>query len=303
MKKVAAEIAKRKIGCAVVVDKRKPVGIVSESDIVRFIAKKRLTNSTLVKAAMSSPVCSITQGTPLDSAAKLARDKGFRHFPVVNNRGELVGVMTKSDIMSAVEESTRSYVRDLEARMERTSRRMARLIMTDELTGIYNRRYLKGRLKEEFDRAKRYSFSISCLMIDIDHFKGINDEYGHPAGDVVLKRLAKLLVRALRRGDVCARIGGEEFFVLMPHTMLSGAFIVASRLRAAVEEAVFRYGHKQMHITLSIGICNMPAHGPESANDFLRMADDALYAAKRKGRNRVETYEPSRSQSKPVEVS
>lgn len=290
--KIMSEMARRKISCAVVVEDHKPIGILSERDIVRLAAKKKIENSTLVEDVMSSPACTLKESTSVENAIKFMRKEGFRRFPVVDDQDGLIGLVTQSDIVKAAEKSMRDYARELEARMEKASKRTARLIMTDDLTGLYNRRYLKDRLSEEFDRSKRYSLPISCMMIDIDRFKAVNDRFGHPAGDTVLKRLAKLLVRSLRHGDVCARIGGEEFFILLPHTMLAGARVVANRLRASVGDTAFRLGRKQTRITLSIGLCNLPAHEPADANDFLRMADDALYAAKRKGRNRVETYAP-----------
>lgn len=289
--RVIKAMARRRISCAIVVEKKKPVGIISERDVIRLVAKGALEESVAVKDTMSSPVYTVRENVTIETAMKYMMEKGFRRFPVVNGREELVGLITQSDIVRAAEKSLRDYARELESRIEKVSRRTAKLIMTDELTGLYNRRYLKQRLAEEFERAKRYSLPISCLMIDIDRFKTINDEFGHPAGDLVLKKLARLFIRNLRRGDICARIGGEEFFVLLPHTMVSGATILANRLRREVEKAVFTYRGKRMHITVSIGICNLPAHEPASAQEFFRMADDALYAAKRNGRNRVEAYD------------
>ncbi len=291
--KIMSEMARRKISCAIIVDDHKPVGILSERDIVRLVSKKKINNSTLAQDVMSSPACTLKETTSVENAIKFMRKEGFRRFPVVNEHNELIGLVTQSDIVKAAEKSMREYARELEIRMEKASKRTAQLIMTDDLTGLYNRRYLKERLSEEFERSKRYSLPISCMMLDIDRFKAVNDRFGHPAGDIVLKRLAKLLVRTLRHGDVCTRVGGEEFFIVLPHTMLAGALVVANRLRTSVEDTVFKLGRKQTSITLSIGLCNLPAHGPADANDFLRMADDALYAAKRKGRNRVETYSPS----------
>lgn len=296
--KIMSEMARRKISCAVVVEDHKPIGILSERDIVRLVAEKKIKNSTLVEHVMSSPACTLKETISVENAIKFMRKEGFRRFPVVDDRDKLLGLVTQSDIVKAAEKSMREYARELEARMEKASKRTARLIMTDDLTGLYNRRYLKDRLSEEFDRSRRYSLPISCIMIDVDRFKAVNDRFGHPAGDIVLKRLAKLLVRSLRHGDVCARVGGEEFFVLLPHTMLVGARVVANRLRASVGDTVFKLGRKRTRITLSIGLCNLAAHEPADANDFLRMADDALYAAKRKGRNRVETYTPPAKEAK-----
>ena len=287
---VIAEMVDRRSGCAIIVQRRKPIGIISEHDVVKLVSEQKVRSSTPVRDVMSSPVSVIKRNTMLEDAVRYARNEGFRQFPVVSDKGELVGIVTQSDIMDAAEKLLRGYTRELENRMEKASKRMTRLIMTDELTGLSNRRYVRERLKEEFDRCRRYSLPVSCLMVDIDHFKMINDEFGHPAGDTVLRRLAKLLAGNLRSGDICARVGGEEFLILLPHTMLSGALVVANRTRRTVADTVFRLRRKQMRITVSVGVCNLSAHGPKTANDFLRMADDALYVAKRKGRNRVESY-------------
>jgi two-component system cell cycle response regulator len=165
---------------------------------------------------------------------------------------------------------------------------LKRLAVTDDLTGLHNRRYFFEVLEREFDRARRYNAKLSYLMIDIDHFKRFNDTYGHQIGDKLLTRLALLLKKGLRKHDTVARYGGEEFALLLPETNLNGAAIVAQRYRKQVEEKNFGSSRKPLRTTISIGVSCYPEAVMESSEDLIRHADEALYRAKQGGRNRVE---------------
>jgi len=154
----------------------------------------------------------------------------------------------------------------------------------DALTGIYNRRFLETRLKEECERHSRYSRSLSVLMIDIDFFKKVNDSHGHQAGDLVLKNVASKAASNIRKTDLLARYGGEEFCCLLPETDCFAAEIVAENLRVHIEVLENHFHHNPIKITISLGISSL---GPEdSPETLLKRADDALYHAKRNGRNR-----------------
>jgi len=162
--------------------------------------------------------------------------------------------------------------------------------MTDPLTGLYNRRYLTIRLIEELSRANRYHEPISCLIIDVDHFKAVNDAYGHKIGDMILKQLASLLKRSVRQSDIAVRYGGEEFIIICPNTDLDGAAILAEKLRCTVENHQFKLsGSKAISITVSIGASSLNAEsiGPleKLIDSFISCADDAMYNAKSAGRN------------------
>ena len=162
------------------------------------------------------------------------------------------------------------------------------LAVTDALTGLYNRRYLDSHLGGLFEEAVLRARPISILVMDIDRFKGINDSYGHDAGDEVLREVANR-VRALTRGiDVVARFGGEEIVILVPDTPLDGAHAVAERIRERIEATPFavQKGAPGVHVTVSIGVAAREV-GDLSATDVLKRADQALYAAKQQGRNRV----------------
>jgi len=180
-----------------------------------------------------------------------------------------------------------------------TIRRVSQLeqeTMIDPLTGIFNRRCLERRMREEFDRFLRYNTPFSILLIDVDHFKKINDTYGHQTGDQVLCSLAKQLQHSLRTSDIVARYGGEEFLVLAPGTELEVGRGLAERLRqyTANHGLVLGNGAPQklaLHLTVSIGVADSRG-GCLNHGDMIRRADQALYRAKIQGRNRVELGVP-----------
>ena len=163
--------------------------------------------------------------------------------------------------------------------------------ITDPLTRIYNRRYLDRRLDEEIARSKRYSLDLSILLLDIDHFKHVNDTYGHQAGDIALTSLSRLLKTELRELDVIARYGGEEFLVICTNTAINGASLVAERIRQQVESLQIEIpdnngGRQIIRIRTSIGVASVDSN-TNSKENLIQAADQALYRAKNEGRNRV----------------
>lgn len=169
--------------------------------------------------------------------------------------------------------------------------RLEQEIITDPLTGIFNRRYLDRRLDEEVVSARRYKQPLSVMLLDIDHFKQINDKYGHQTGDQVLIALGKTAMEVLREADVLTRYGGEEFLIMSPHTPLAGAIKLAERIRQYIEAHDFglpkapdaTHGPK---VTVSIGVAAL-GDGAENTGSLIRAADENLYCAKLQGRNRV----------------
>jgi two-component system, cell cycle response regulator len=168
------------------------------------------------------------------------------------------------------------------------NRRLEQLARTDPLTRVLNRRALTERLVAETERVKRYESEVSLLLIDLDHFKKVNDNYGHLVGDDVLAEMAAYLQGAVRAVDVVARYGGEEFVVVLPETGAPGAQAFAERLREGVEARAFTRGSGgTLQLTASIGVATFPSPGIDSPEDLLAAADQALYRAKAEGRNRV----------------
>lgn len=173
----------------------------------------------------------------------------------------------------------------------RLRQELERLATTDPLTGLSNRRVFLERAGEEVGRARRNGKPVSVIMIDVDHFKSINDGFGHDAGDAVLVRLAEIVRGALRKsGDLVARFGGEEFVILAPETSLEGATSLAERLRETIAEAKVPTAAGVVRFTASFGVTVIDASREAGIETALKQADDALYSAKRRGRNRVELH-------------
>jgi diguanylate cyclase (GGDEF)-like protein len=164
---------------------------------------------------------------------------------------------------------------------------LERLATTDTLTGLLNRRVFFEQLGVEFGRSLRYRHPMSVIMVDLDHFKDVNDRSGHPFGDLVLSVTAQTLRSNVRESDLVARYGGEEFVLLLPETGSDEALIVAEKLRAAVERQQHSDAATETHITISLGVATAPDCRPGDAEDLVRLADEALYEAKRAGRNRA----------------
>ena len=161
-----------------------------------------------------------------------------------------------------------------------------RLMTVDGLTEVHNKRYFQETIEKESSRAKRYGRGFSLVMFDIDHFKAINDTYGHLAGDAVLRQLGLIVKQNVRRDDIAARVGGEEFGVILPEVAREGALVFAEKLRGAVEAAAFRFESTRIRVTVSLGVAQWePTH--KDGEELVRAADDKLYEAKRSGRNRV----------------
>jgi diguanylate cyclase (GGDEF)-like protein len=177
----------------------------------------------------------------------------------------------------------------LEQSLREANSKIEKLSITDPLLGIFNRRYLHERLPQEALRARRYGQPLSVVMADLDHFKKINDTYGHQTGDLVLQHAVNLARSALRGSDWIARYGGEEFVIVLPETPLLGAYAVAERMRRLCAETPVEITEAQLLITTSFGVATIDGVPPsnEDAEELLKQADTALYESKHAGRNRV----------------
>jgi diguanylate cyclase (GGDEF)-like protein len=161
------------------------------------------------------------------------------------------------------------------------------LSITDELTGLFNRRHFMTKLTEDINRARRYNYPLSLVMLDIDHFKKINDTYGHSQGDTVIKEIAELLKKDPRAGDIVARYGGEEFMAIYPYTELGDAALAAERLRVLVESHPFPGKKSPLKVTISLGVATFPSEAVKDEDSLISQVDKQLYKAKQKGRNKV----------------
>ena len=165
----------------------------------------------------------------------------------------------------------------------------------DSLTGAFNRRYFEQTLQAEVARHERYGDELSMLILDIDHFKNINDTFGHLKGDEVLRAVVGIITETVRQTDYCIRYGGEEFVVLLPHTSSRNAAWLAERLRKRIQKLSFRVGKDGFGITASIGVASIPVGERKEGSILTNEADQALYQAKNSGRNKVMVFEPQGS--------
>jgi len=183
-------------------------------------------------------------------------------------------------------------IKHLQDDLKRSNELLLELSNTDHLTGLFNRRFLMESLDKEVQRARRKDGQVALLLLDIDHFKRVNDTHGHLQGDVVLQKVAIHIQKELRSYDVAARYGGEEFVAILPDTSLKEAFNVADRIRLSVQRMRFAGSLSDERVTVSLGISIFPSPNFDDIDGLLRAADEALYHAKETGRNRVVISDP-----------
>lgn len=280
---VVERLQKHRIGAMVIIDKDTcPIGILTERDIIRgLVAYKDKLLKKEAQDIMSAPVLTLTPEEDIESAAMLMSLNRIRRVPVTKDE-KLVGLISYRDIANALRKS----YSDLEDKAEELEEKANR----DPLTGLYNKGYLNDSLRHHFEISKREGNSMSLMFIDIDHFKKINDTYGHQCGDVILKELAALMVEKTRAVNVVGRFGGEEFMIISPFGDYKSTPSFAERLRSTVEEHKFIWEDKTIPVKISIGVAvwNPSVKSPA---ELVKQADQALYRAKNEGRNRVVVYD------------
>jgi len=173
--------------------------------------------------------------------------------------------------------------------LQAANRELQRLSSTDRLTGLFNRGHWEEMLRQEYARHRRYDRNAALVMFDIDHFKKINDSYGHQAGDAVIQQTAELVRQCMRDADIAGRYGGEEFVVLLPDTDSDGALTFAERFRQTVEAHEVVYENHRIHFTVSLGIADL-SQPTSGYAQLIERADSALYSSKAGGRNQVSLY-------------
>jgi two-component system, cell cycle response regulator len=245
------------------------------------------------------------EGPELCEAIRNEKPNGYVYIVLLTAKD------SKNDIISGLESGADDYltkpanhaeliarlknglrILDLEKSLKEANEEIRTLSITDSLTGIYNRGYLNERLPQEIKRSVRYKRSLSLILCDIDHFKAVNDNFGHVAGDTILKGFVDCITASIRdQIDWSARYGGEEFLIVLPETDFAGARHLAERLRGVVSDKRFTVGDKEVHITASFGVSGLfPTLLKKSlsVDDLLNHVDKYLYKAKTSGRNRVE---------------
>jgi len=219
----------------------------------------------------------------------------------------LTGVSEKSQLVKALQAGADDYLTkpfhpdellaragvgrrmvELHREIEAKNRQLEQMTLTDELTGLPNRRGIKDWAKRQISGAERHGFSLWVVIADLDHFKSVNDTYGHEAGDTVLKTFAEILQSHTRQCDMCARIGGEEFVIVLTHADREGVELAINRIRERFCAHKFVFGNRGVVVTASFGITGIRLGESRDIDRLMAQADKALYGAKRLGRNRVE---------------
>jgi diguanylate cyclase (GGDEF)-like protein len=261
--------------------------------------------SLAVLGEEATEICDLTRdartsGMPLTVEAPFMRM--YSSVPLVSSDGYAIGTLcvmnTKPGCLSSTQrDMLRRLARQVMALIElranekalkESLRELEQQATTDDLTGLHNRRSLMHRLKFEVARTRRFRTPLSAVMIDVDHFKQVNDRHGHLAGDDVLAGIGRLIRENIRVIDVAGRYGGEELCILLPNTPPEGARKFAETLRAKLEAQVHMDGERQVPVTASLGVGSFNHMDIDDADSLLRQADAALYRAKQNGRNRVE---------------
>ena len=220
------------------------------------------------------------------------QNKNESHYAKVQLNGkEYIFLVKATEISNAYGDQYVSVLMTDITEEEHYKSQLEHLIIHDELTGVYNRHYFNRTLEQEIKRHQRYQSPFSMAFMDIDHFKMINDTYGHDVGDAVLVSLAKNISSLLRSTDVFCRVGGEEFVIMMPETSLENALIISERIRSTVEGISSKDVPEK--ITISMGLVELNSW--DNVQSFYKRADEALYKAKENGRNRIETQVEDRT--------
>lgn len=208
---------------------------------------------------------------------------------------ELEDLLRRNEDSSTAIVSLREDLRLAELRNQelvQQNRTLAEMATRDLLTGLYTRWFVKDKINQELQRSQRHEFPMSVLMIDVDHFKDVNDSYGHLIGDEVLRDMGRIIRESLRAYDIPGRYGGEEFCLMLPSTEVDNTMVVAERIRERIQDNTIRSTASPFHVTASIGVAGVAGeHGIQDAEDLIELADKALYRAKHSGRNRVELWE------------
>jgi diguanylate cyclase (GGDEF)-like protein len=177
---------------------------------------------------------------------------------------------------------------ELASDLKEANDRLRKLVFRDSLTGLFNHRYFQELMDQELSRSQRYKRQLSLIMLDIDHFKKINDTFGHPRGDLVLKAVSDAVKGKIRDSDILARYGGEEFALILPETDLNGAVVLAERCRRVVEQMEVQAEGQTIKTTISVGVtAYSPENGSVGKSEVIDAADKALYNSKHSGRNRI----------------
>ena len=309
-------MTERKIGAVLVTEGDRLVGVFTERDLVRVCPKvSGVVGDEIIATHMTRDPITAQISDDYNTVYMLMRVNGIRHIPILEGEA-LVGIVSIRDLTHYYQNKIESEFADARDRIEELQKlvklsaeevleslfseinKYKELSLTDHLTGLYNKRYFMMRLREEMARARRHKQELSLIFCDLDHFKNINDNYGHHLGDVILKTVGQMLagglgdikvVSRLRKSDIVARYGGEEFVAILPETAEENAVVAAEKMRGVIEGHQFSFNEETFKITMSFGVAGLSDRVGD-VDEFIQLADHAMYRAKADGRNRVVAY-------------
>lgn len=274
--------------CVIIQEQGKAVGILTSKDVIRFIGEG-CCPSIRISEVMSSPVEMLSERSTIHEGLEYLRKGNYKRIVVTNDEGNVVGIVTQQDLISRTYLKWSQLMQDhfkqfeeITQLLQQKNRHLTQLATKDALTQIHNRHMFSEIFNQELSIAKRQASNLSLMMIDLDHFKMINDTYGHNIGDYVLKHFVELVSKTIREADSFARWGGEEFVLLLRNAGCDEAYGVGEKIRHMIESQVF---DEVGVVTCSIGIAEV--YPDDSLTSAVERADNALYAAKDTGRNKT----------------
>lgn len=281
--------------CVIIQDGGTELGIITSKDILRCIGEEK-HDTVCVKEVMSSPVETLSQRASISEGLEYLRSRPYKRIIVVDDEGAVVGIVTQQDLISRTYLKWSQLMQDhfkqfeeITQILQQKNKHLTQLATKDPLTGIHNRHMFGELFSKELSMFKRHSSKLALMMLDLDHFKNVNDTYGHNIGDAVLKQFASLVSASVREADLFARWGGEEFVLLLRHAGCEEAFGVGEKIRILLENSDFGEVDK---VTCSIGITEIQIE--DTLESAMERADSAMYRAKTQGRNQTVTCEATR---------
>ncbi len=288
------DMAKNTLDCIIVIEDLIPVGILTTKDVVLLI-KEDADLEQPIEKYMNSPVDTVGKSISIAEALEYIKTKHYKRVVVVDEEGLLVGVVSQKELISLTYSNWALMMREHEqelkeinAMLTKKNKQYELLASTDPLTGLYNRYKFEQLYDSSLRLSQQRGTFMSLILLDLDHFKSINDTYGHNVGDEVLQTIGEILKNKMRETDIVCRWGGEEFAILVPAIDIDKGVVIAEKLRKKIEKTKI---DKVGKITASFGVTQIK---DELLEEAIEMADKALYEAKRSGRNKVVKYENNR---------
>jgi diguanylate cyclase (GGDEF)-like protein len=272
--------------CVILQEEGEAVGILTSKDVLKFIGEE-ISDTIRVSERMSSPVETLSDKASINEGLEYLRNRPFKRIVVVDDEGHVAGIVTQQDLISRTYLKWSQLMRDHFKQFEEINRllqqknhHLAQLATKDSLTGIHNRHMFTELFSKELSQLKRQATKLSLMMIDLDHFKQVNDTYGHNIGDMVLKQFSALVIASVREADLFARWGGEEFVLLLRNAGCDEAYGVSEKIHSLLKIELFEGVGR---VTCSIGITEILSD--DTLSCAIGRADNAMYAAKEEGRN------------------